>query len=454
MSRKSKKKTQHSSLKITHMNAAGIDVGSTTHYVAVPADRDAKPVRSFGCLTPDLHEMARWLRQCQIETVALESTGVYWIPVVQVLEEYGLDIVLTDARQSRNVPGRKTDVKDCQWLQQLHTYGLLSKAFRPNQELAPLRSYWRQRANLVESCAQQILRMQKALEQMNIQLHKVVSDLTGVTGMRILRAIVQGERDAKKLAQLRHASVKRSEEDYIKALTGTYRPEHLFALQQATSLYDFFQEKIRECDLEIEEYMKRMEGKREIEEPAKKKTFSKRRKNQVHFDLRQELRRITGVDLTRISGIDGMTALTVLSEQGIDMSMFPTEKHFTSHLGLSPNHRITGGRVIRRNSRKVQSRAAKALRVAAQSLHRSQSALGAFYRRMKARLGGPKAITAAARKLAVLIYRMLKYGEEYVDQGQDYYEKQYKERATKNLKKRAKALGFNVILNPISNSVT
>jgi transposase len=434
-------------LKPKHLNAAGLDIGSEVHYVAVPADRDEQPVRHFGCLTPELHEMARWLKQCGITTVAMESTGVYWVPVMEVLESWGFDTYLVDARNARNVPGRKTDVQDCQWLQELHSYGLLSRAFRPSSDVRVLRSYWRQRANLVELCSQQILRMQKALEQMNIQLHKVLSDITGLTGMKIIRAIVTGQRDPVALARMRHPQVKNSKETFVQALTGTYREEHLFALRQAVQLYDVFHAKISECDRQLEECLRQMEAKGNSAKSALKPTKRKHkpRKNEPRFDLRSELCRITGVDLTRIDGIDAMTAQTVISEQGFDMSAFPSEKDFASHLGLCPNHRITGGKIIKRKTRKVQSRAAKALRLAAQSLHHSKTALGAFYRRLRARLGPAKAITATAHKLARLIYRMLKYGETYVDVGQEYYEQQYRERVIKNLKRRARQMGYQLL---------
>jgi len=431
-----------------HRDAAGIDVGSKVHYVAVPPDRDERPVRHFGCSTPELHEMAKWLCRCGVCTVVVESTGVYWIPVVQVLEEHGLEVLLVDARHARNVPGRKSDVQDCQWLQELHTYGLLSPAFRPSQQILPLRSYWRHRAGLVEQCAQQIHLIHKALEQTNIQVHKILSDISGKTGMRIIRAIVEGERDPLRLAQLRHSSVKHNEETYVKALTGTYRIEHLFELRHAVELYDIFQEKIAECDQEIKSYMQSLQGQEErkpVRTKPPKKRRSSRRKNEPHFDLREELYRLTGVDLTQIDGIDAMTAQTVICEQGIDMSRFPTEKHFVSHLGLCPNNRITGGRVLKSRSRKVQSRAAKALRIAAQSLHRSRTAFGAFYRRLRARLGSPKAITATARKLAIQIYRMLKYGQDYVDKGEQAYQQYYRERLTKNLAKQAKRMGFHLL---------
>jgi len=429
-------------------NAAGIDIGSQKHYVAVPPDRDNEPVRSFGCLTPDLHQMAKWLKFCGIETIAMESTGVYWVPVVAVLERYGFDVKLVDAYKVKHVPGRKTDVQDCQWLQELHRFGLLSGAFRPDKQIQVLRSYWRHRSTLVEASSTQIHLMQKALEQMNIQLHKVITDITGVTGMKIIRSIVAGEHDAVKLAGMKHPLIKSSTDTIAKALTGEYRREHLFTLKQALEIYDIYQNKIAECDRQIEEYMKTFEhkaGANELDLKSGKNNRTKRRKNQPNFDLRTRLFEMTGVDLTRIDGIETMTAQTIISECGFDMSVFPTEKHFTSWLGLCPNNQITGGKVRKRSTRKVQNRVARALRLAAQSLHSSKSALGAFYRRMRARLGAPKAITATAHKLAKLVYRMLKYGMDYVDSGQQYYENQYRERVIKNLTKRAHEMGYAVV---------
>jgi len=429
-------------------NAAGIDIGSRRHYVAVPADRDDEPVRSFGCLTPELHQMAKWLKSCGIETIAMESTSVYWVPVVAVLESYGFDVKLVDTYKVKNVPGRKTDVKDCQWLQELHKFGLLSGAFRPDKQIQVLRSYWRHRGELVESCSRQIHLMQKALEQMNIQLHKVITDITGVTGMKIIRAIVTGERNAVTLARMKHPLIKSSTDTIAKALTGEYRQEHLFSLRQALEIYDIYQNKIIECDRQIEGYMKTFESKAQaddLDSKTGKKSRSKHRKNQPHFDLKARLFEMTGVDLTQIDGIETMTAQTIISECGFDMSRFATEKHFTSWLGLCPDNRITGGKVKKSRTRRVQNRAARALRLAAQSLHHSKSALGAFYRRMRSRLGAPKAITATAHKIAKLVYRMLKYGCDYVDSGQLYYEKQYRQRVLKNLTRRAREMGYDII---------
>jgi len=437
-------------LKTIHRNAAGIDIGSTEHYVAVPNDRSPTPVRTFGCLTPQLHEMARWLKACGIQTVAMESTGVYWIPVVEVLEAYDLTVIVVDATCVKNVPGRKTDVADCQWLQELHTFVLLRGAFRPEQSIRVLRTYWRQRDDLSEQAARQIQLMQKALEQMNVQIHKVLSDITGVSGLRILRSILAGRRDPVELAALAHAGVKSSQDHIAQALTGVYHDEQIFTLRQAVELYDIFQQKIADCDQQLQIYMAQLESKTSSDPtaqtppPTPTKRSRKRRKNQVHFDLQSELIRLTGVDLTRINGIDTLSAQSVLCEWGFDLSAFPTEKHFASWLGLCPNNRITGGKVKRTQTRKVRNRAAEALRLAAQSLNRSRSALGAFFRRMMARLGAPKAITAAAHKLAVLIYRMLTYGQEFVDQGQAQYEQHYQEHQIELLKKKAKQMGLTL----------
>ena len=427
-------------------NAAGIDIGSKEHYVAVPPDPGERAVRKFGCFTEDLHRMARWLGECGVQKVAMESTGVYWIPVFEVLEGHGFEVSLVDARQVKNVPGRKTDVLDCQWLQELHTFGLLRGCFRPAGEVAVVRAYWRQRRQLVQSASRQILLMQKALEQMNVQLHKVVSDISGVTGMSIIREIVAGERDPKKLAENRAHGVKASQHTIAAALEGNWREEHVFALKQAVELYDVFQGKIAECDEKVRECLRGCEQKGDPGDLADGgKAGRGRRKNQPYFDLRAELYRMTGVDLTAIDGIDAMTAMTILAECGSDLSMFASEKEYASWLCLAPNNRITGGKIKSRKTRKSANRSADALRLAAQSLHSSQSALGAFYRRMRARLGPAKAVTATAHKLACLIYRMLRYGMEYVDQGQDYYNEQYRQRVVKNLSRQATRLGFLLV---------
>ena len=431
-----------------NLNAAGIDVGATSHFVAVPQDRAEQPVREFEAFTADLYRLADWLAECGVETVVMESTGVYWIPLFGVLEERGFQAMLVDPRRIKNVSGRKTDVLDCQWLQQLHTYGLLSGAFRPDAEIRRLRSYLRQRAMLVQYASHHIQHMQKALTQMNVKLQHVISNITGKTGMDIIEAIVDGERDPRKLAQFRRPGMKADEATIAKSLQGHWREEHIFELTQALELYRFYQDKIAECDREIEAQLERFEDLSDGGSPADN---GRRRSqgNAPRFDIRAHLYRMTGVDLTRIDGIDGFTALKVISEIGTDMTKWPSAKHFASWLGLSPDNRITGGRVMSSKTKPSASRTAAALRLAANALHRSDSALGAFLRRKKAQMGAPKAITATAHKLARLIYTMLRYGQEYVDAGAEYYESQYQQRALRAAKRRAAQLGYQLV--PLSD---
>lgn len=444
-----------SGLEALNRNAAGIDVGSQEHYVSVPEDRDAESIQHFGCYTPELERMAQWLLACGVDTVVLESTGVYWVPVFRVLEEHGLNVLLVDARHVKYVPGRKTDVADCQWLRQLHTFGLLSGAFVPPREVAAMRTYWRQRKEWVESAARAIQHMQKALTQMNLHLHVVLSDIAGVSGLRMLRAMVAGERDPLTLARLAHPSVKRDEHEFIEALTGHYTDEQLFVLSQSLASFDFYQSQIALCDAQLRDYLARYPVKKLAPPstasataqgtPPAKPSSKKRRKNEPHFDLSGELVRLGGVDLTRIDGISAMTAFTVYSEIGFDLSAFPSVKQFASWLGLCPNNQITGGKVKRRRTKRTKNRVADALRVAAQSLHRSQSYLGAYYRHMRTRLGAPKAITATAHKLARLIYFMLAYGQDYVDAGQEQLEAQHRTRRVKSLMRHARELGYEVL---------
>ena len=429
-----------------NQNAAGIDLGSREHWVCVPKDRAEKNVRKFGCFTPDLIEMAHWLRECRVDTVAMEATGVYWIPVFQILEARGLEVKLVNAHHVKTVPGRKTDVNDCQWLQQLHSYGLLSGSFRPEDQVCVLRSYIRQRDSLIKSASTHVQRMQKALIQMNLHLHKVISDITGLTGMKIIRTIVAGEQDPQVLALLKDPRIKSSTEDLVKALTGDYRSEHLFVLKQELTLYDVYQQEIAAIDAEIEQCLTSFVPKT-LENPPQ--TGKKRRKkptaNHPYFDLHQYLYRMTGVDFTRINGLDALTVQTIISEVGLNPERFPTVKHFTSWLGLCPGQKITGGKAQNSQTRPVVNRAAHAFRMAAFSLTRSRSALGAFYRRLQARLGAPKAITATAHKLARLFYHMWTTAGEYSDPGMDYYEQKYQELVLKKLKKKAAAFDLQLV---------
>ena len=436
-------------LSLLNPNAAGIDVGATSHYVAVPADRAEQSVREFEAFTTDLYRLADWLAECGVETVVMESTGVYWIPLFGVLEERGFTVMLVDPRRIKNVPGRKTDVLDCQWLQQLHTYGLLSGAFRPEAEIRRLRSYLRQRAMLVQYASHHIQHMQKALTQMNVKLQHVISDITGKTGMDIMQAIVDGERDPRRLARLRDHRIRADEATIAKSLRGHWREEHIFELTQALELYQVYQGKIAECDREIEAQLERFEDRSDGEPPAANGK-KRNQKNAPRFDAQSHLYRMTGVDLTRIDGVDAHTALKVISEIGTDMTRWQSAKHFASWLGLSPHNRITGGKVISSRTKPSANRAAAALRLAANALHRSDSALGAFLRRKKAQLGAPKAITATAHKLARTIYSMLRYGQEYVDAGAEYYESQYRQRALRAAKRRAAQLGYDLV--PIADA--
>ena len=432
-----------------NLNSAGIDVGATSHFVAVPAGRAEQPVQEFEAFTADLYRLADWLAECGVETVVMESTGVYWIPLFGVLEERGFQVMLVDPRRIKNVPGRKTDVLDCQWLQQLHSYGLLSGAFRPDGDIRRLRSYLRQRAMLVQYASQHIQHMHKALTQMNVKLQHVISDITGKTGMDIIEAIVKGERNPRRLARLRDPRIKADEATIARSLRGHWRKEHLFELAQAMELYRVYQGKIAECDREIEAQLAQFEDRSDGEPPAPNGK-KRNQKNAPGFDLQSQLYRMTGVDLTRIDGVDGFTALKVISEVGTDMTKWPSAKHFASWLGLSPDNRITGGRVISSKTKASANRAAAALRLAANALHRSGSALGAFLRRKKAHLGAPKAITATAHKLARIIYSMLRYGQGYVDAGAEYYESQYRHRALRAAKQRAAQLGYQLV--PISDA--
>ena len=431
-----------SGLSLMNPDAAGIDIGSAAHFVAVPVDRDDEPVREFASFTADLNALADWLERCDIKIVAMESTGVYWIPLYELLQRRGFEVLLVNARHVKNVSGRKSDVLDCQWLQQLLSFGLLRGAFRPDDKVCELRSITRQRAMLLKSQGRHVQHMQKALTQMNIQLANVISDVAGVTGQKIVREIVAGERDAQVLAAYRDVRIKASEEEIAKSLLGNWRAEHLFALKQALAGFDFCVTQLAECDTEAERVLRELHAHEGM--PAKGKRRSRSR-NAPKFDVREHLFKVCGVDLTRIDGIDVSTALVVLSEIGVDMSRFPTVKHFTSWLGLCPGTRISGGKILGSRSKQTANRATQALKLAAAALRSSKSALGAYFRRMCARMDKAKAVTAAAHKLARLIYVMLTKGEEYTDQGQQYYEERYRDRVVRQLAKRARELGMDLV---------
>lgn len=442
------KKAKHPSLlKRINRHAAGIDCGSETHFVAVPPERDEEPVRSFKTFTSDLRRLADWLEACKIKTVAMESTGVYWIPIFEILEERGFEVVLVNSRHVKNVPGRKSDVVDCQWIQELHSVGLLRGSFRPDAKIATLRAYLRHREKLVQGAASHIRRMQKALVEMNLQLHNVISDITGATGTRILRDIVAGVTDPVALAAHRDYRCRASEEEIAASLTGNYRAEHLFALRQNLELFDTIQRQIQDCDGEVETLLQRLarrqnKPKRALPQPRCKFKLCD---NEPRFEIRDPLFRLSGVDLTRIDGIAPYTALRLLAEIGTDMSRWPTYKHFTSWLTLAPKNKVSGARLISSRTRPSANRAAYLLRMSAMVLGRTSTALGAYYRRIAYRVGKPKAITATARKLAILVYRTLKGELEYADPGELAYEAQHRERVLRNVRKRAQRLGFGLV---------
>jgi len=436
------------SLDVVHPDAAGIDIGNESHYVAVPPSRDPHAVRCFGCTTAELKAMADWLKQCGMRTVAMQSTGVYWIAVFDILEAAGLEVYLVNARETKNLPGRKTDVQESQWLMKLHTYGLLRNSFRPSREIRMLRTYWRQRHDLVRSAARHIQRMQKALTQMNIQLANVISDISGATGQTIIKAILQGERDSRELAAYRDVRVKASEEEIAQALEGNWQDDQLFVLEQELAGYEFCQKQMAECDRQLAQYLGQMEDRSQgdtLPTETRKGRRKKKKGNAPQFDLRQDLFRITGTDLTQIDGIDVMTAMTILSEVGGNMSKWKTENHFVSWLKLSPDNKISGGKVIGKGRMPTNNRATSALKMAASTLRASDTYLGAQFRRFRSRLGPPVATKAMAAKLARLIYRMLRYGMKYVDQGAEFYEAQYRKQQVSYLKRRAAQLGLQII---------
>jgi transposase len=404
--------------------------------------------------------LINWLKACRIEHVVMESTGVYWVNLYYMLEDAGFSVCLVDPRLAKRVPGRpKTDVGDSVWLRKLHTYGLLSPCFVPTQRVAEMRAYWRQRAAHVQKAAAEIQHMQKSLELMNLHLHKVLSDISGVSGMRIIEAIVQGEHDARVLAGYRHAQVRASEDEIVRAMTGHYREEHLFTLSQALQVFKFYHQLIQECDTHIQECLREMPDHEAPKPPTAQhlpvhdepKRLS-RRKNQAHFDLRAELLRVTGIDVRGIDGIDALTLQTVISEVGVDVSAFPTYKHWCSWLCSCPRHHMSAGRRKGRQKGRSATRVLVGLRIAAQSLHDSKSAMGAQYRRAQAKHGSQFAIAVMANKLARIIYHLLKNGEQYVREGQDEYERRYQERKLNSFVKQARDMGLSVV-NPSTGEV-
>src|SRR5467141_1395881 len=429
MNRKQRRETMrkiHSedlSLEVVHPDAGGIDIGNESHYVAVPPSRDSQPVRRFGCTTAELKAMADWLKQCGIRTVAMQSTGVYWIAVYDILESAGLEVYLVNSRDTKNLPGRKSDVQESQWLMKLHTYGLLRNSFRPSQEIRTMRTYWRQRNDLVRAAGRHIQRIQKALTQMNLQLANVLSDLSGVTGQAIIKAILAGERDPHKLAAFRNWRVKATHEQIARSLEGNWQEDLLFVLKQEQDGYEFCQQQMAECDRRLKQYLQQREDRSQgasLPEEKRKERLKKKKGNAPQFDLRTELFRMSGTDLTQIDGIDVMTATTILSEAGWDMSKWKTAHHFVSWLRLCPDNKVSGDKVIGKGRLPTNNRVTIALKMAASTLWASNTYLGAQFRRLKTKLGASVATKAMAAKLARLVYRMLRYGMPYVDRGAEF----------------------------------
>jgi transposase len=433
---------------VTNRQAAGVDIGGSSHWVCVGFAKDDDPrlVKEFPAHTDGLRAILAYLHEHNVTTVAMEATGIYWVPLFEMLEQNGFEVLLVDPSYTKQLRGRpKTDKRDAQWIYRLHSVGLLAGAFRPDEKTAVLRNYLRQRGNLIRYGGKHIQHMQKALEQMNLKLTTVLSDITGLTGRKIIMAILAGERDPMKLAQLRDPRCQSLPDEIARALDGSYRDEHLFALKQAYEAWQFYQKQLDAVDEKIAEQLTRMKQSKTMPALPPKKRTQKKNANGMRFDVRTALYYVTGVDLTEVEGLDEANALALISEIGCDMSKFPSEKHFCSWLGLCPNWKKTGGKVKSSRTRPGTNRAAQILRLAASNLHSSKGALGAFLRRMKGRIGVPQAVTATAHKLARLVYYSLKYGIQYVRQTQEEYEKKMREKQIANVKRRARQLGLEVI---------
>lgn len=459
LSKRNRSRSSHSEarpfdgMRTINAQAAGVDIGAHEIMVCVPDGAEQQLVRAFGTYTADLAAVADWLLDRGIQTAAMESTGVYWIPLFETLEARGIHCCLISGHAIKYVPGRKSDVLDCQWIQTLHSYGLLKASFRPDADLVALRTLLRHRAQLIEHRAPHVLHMHKALLQMNIQLSQVLSDCTGVTGQRIIRAIVAGERDPQALAALRNYRCQKAEEEIALALTGTWRAEHLFVLTQALALFDFYTAQLRACDEHIEQAFAVIKPSFEApsalaapDPPPLRRQRHSHSKNAPAGHTRAHLLRITGVDLVAIHGMSASIAQTIVAEIGTDMSKWPNEKHFCSWLGLAPKQDISGGKVLRSRTMKNRNRAAQAFRMAAQSVLRADCALGAFYRRLKGRLGPAQALVATAHKIARIVYHMLQDRVPYQDVGALEYNKRFRERELQALQTKAAKLGYTLAL--------
>lgn len=433
---------------IIYPNAAGIDISSKEHYVAVNPDSSDKPIRAFGSFTEDLHKIATWLKECKVDTVAMEATGIYWVSLFLVLEDAGFDVVLVTAKHVKNVRGKKTDVSDSDWIRQLHSCGLLSASFQPDAFTRKLRAYMRHRKNLIQMSATHINMMQKAFEQMNIKLQNVIADITGKSGQAIINAIIQGERDAEKLYSYCDKRIKiEKKEDIIKSLNGVWKEEHIFELEQSYSLFTYYHEKIKECDKKIEEHLREKSGVDTYEEIKQK---SKSNKNNLNFNAKDILQELTGTDLSDIFGITESNAIEIISEVGLDMDKWPTVKHFTSWLNLAPNNKISGGKILSSRIPKKKNKAGQIFKMAALAVQRSKHWLAMFYHRIKAKKGTPKAIVATARKIAAVFYKLVKEKIKFNPIPIEQYMDGFKEQQIKKLKRQAKNLGLQVVENVVT----
>lgn len=437
-------KGKKNGLPVIQADAAGIDISSKEHYVAVNPERDDEPIRCFGAFTEDLHALRDWLKKCKVETVAMEATGIYWVSLFLVLEEAGFEVLLVNARHVKNVRGKKTDMSDAEWIRQLHSCGLLKASFQPDEFTRTLRTYMRHRKNLLQMAATHILMMQKAMEQMNIKLQHVIADITGKSGMAIIQAIIQGQRDPESLVKLLDGRIKASKEEVKRSLQGVWKEENIFELAQSFEMYHLYRSKIQDCDARIKDLMVQKTGTVQQGNELQKQ-YVKSNKNNLNFDATEILQKITGTDVTEIFGINGSNAIEILSETGFDMSKWPTEKHFTAWLNLAPNNKISGGKLLSSRIPKKKNQAGQVFRLAAYAIQRSNNWLALFYHRIKSRSGVKKAITATARKIAVIFYKMIKDQVMFNPINIDAYAANFKQRQLKKLERQAKSFGMKLM---------
>lgn len=439
------KKKQATAFPVLYPNAAGIDIASKEHYVAVNPEKCSESIRSFGCFTEDLKAIAQWLKECEVETVAMEATGIYWVSLFLVLEEAGFDVVLVTAKHVKNVRGKKTDVSDAEWIRQLHSCGLLSASFQPDTFTRKLRTYMRHRKNLIEMAATHIRMMHKGLEQMNIKLQHVIADITGKSGQAIIKAIIEGERNPQQLATYCDVRIRSNKKEaIIKSLEGVWKEEHIFELEQSFTLYHIYHQKIKECDAKIEKHLREKSPNTNDSDSSFK---SKSNKNNLNFDAKEILTSITGTNLSDIFGITETNAIEIISEVGLNMEKWPTVKHFTSWLNLAPNNKISGGKILSSRIPKKKNHAGQVFKMAAFAVQRSKNWLALFYHRIKAKKGTPKAVVATARKIATIFYKLLKEKIPFNPLPLENYVDGFKKYQINRLKRQAQNLGLQIVSN-------